>query len=658
MQGPIHPMVRHQVDVRNEAMLPTAWISSVPPPNTWVDGTWLTRGSQPAVRSGDEPVLVLLGEGSADARAELLEHASSGARVYALVGPIWGKDRSESQILQLPRVLIRRVPEVPVTSVSIGKDTRLWLGGGVVLRLDDHQAENIRLTFLRLFWHEAIEETWSGDSQFFWRVARERPFDIPEVPPSASVRWERPDAQLTFDAQDALIHITSGLPPKGTPRRLWFPASPDNHDRLAQFAQAGVEIVWEDRGLPDLFIAGRGGEALLSGTLGRLRLRFNADQATEIARLLEKEPAWQFHTNVRLGDAIHRTAAFWIPGESDAHELETEQFINVPEVQATSLQAMPDTMPASLSPARPLALSVRYQWTVIPPRVPSGAEEDAIVRNWRQLDKDWTHRVARVREALVSAEDKQGRIGRAFSRLVSALLGFEHTRGGLLVQVDELVKKLPSRSGLTGAPILLNELEKIEDATRKLNTDIEEAERKAREDEEREKQQAAWQARVDAANRDLPEQRMELENAESLRNSIAIEQITNKNNLKTAKKEFKKDLIARRQKLSDDLGRAVSEINRISGKISMLAQQADEVFEFKPPATTGFHRPQPGGRFVPPSSSARSSSTVPDDALPEVGSLRTKNGQRYLVIQTWEDLAAGELAASRLSAKLVAPEDT
>jgi hypothetical protein len=40
-----------------------------------------------------------------------------------------------------------------------------------------------------------------------------------------------------------------------------------------------------------------------------------------------------------------------------------------------------------------------------------------------------------------------------------------------------------------------------------------------------------------------------------------------------------------------------------------------------------------------------------------VGSLRSHKGQRYLVIQTWEQLAAGEQTASRLAAKLVAPEN-
>jgi hypothetical protein len=49
---------------------------------------------------------------------------------------------------------------------------------------------------------------------------------------------------------------------------------------------------------------------------------------------------------------------------------------------------------------------------------------------------------------------------------------------------------------------------------------------------------------------------------------------------------------------------------------------------------------------------------VPDEALPKVGSLRHHRGQRYLVIDILEHLDAGERDATRLSAKLVAPENT
>ena len=59
---------------------------------------------------------------------------------------------------------------------------------------------------------------------------------------------------------------------------------------------------------------------------------------------------------------------------------------------------------------------------------------------------------------------------------------------------------------------------------------------------------------------------------------------------------------------------------------------------------------------MPAAPSARPPSLIPEDALPEVGELRSHKGQRYLVIDTWEQLSEGERAAHRLNATLVAPE--
>ncbi|MCU0657354.1 MAG: hypothetical protein MUF64_19470 [Polyangiaceae bacterium] len=658
MQGPIQRTARHRIDPRGDARLPTAWVTEAAGHATWMDGAWLTRLPRRMAPASNAPVLVLLGSDSEEARAELLAHAGAGARVYALVGPGWGKDQADNQLLQAPRVLVRRLSEVPASAVQVGSEARLWIGGGFVLRLDPTQTEAFRQTFLRLFWHEATEEAWSGGRQFVWRPARERPFDVPEVPTSAPVRWEPPDARLTGDLRGALLHLSAGLPPDTAPRRLWFPAGPGHHERLAQLAQVGVEVQWTDRGLPDFLVNGGAGEVLLPGTRGRLRLRLSANQAPEVVRLLEAPPAWRFQANVRLGEPNHRTAKFWLPGEGTARGLEAEQAVEVPEVQAASLREVPTTAPASVPTAQPLALAVRYQWTVVPPRVPIGAEEDALVGRWRKLDEDWSSRLARVKTALVAADGDRGRIGHAFSRLVSAMLGFERTHDRLLAQVGILEKQRPSASGPAGAPALLAQLGELEDASRKLQADLDEAERKAREDEEREKQQVAWQSRVNAANRDLLDQRADLTTAES-RSTTITEQLRDiEESLKSADKEVGKDLTASQRKLSDDLLRANKEVTRLRGQITALEQQAAERFEFRPPPAPTGRSTQPGGRFVPSTSSARPVASVPDEALPEVGALRSHKGQRYLVIQTWDQVAAGEQTAARLNAKLVAPENT
>lgn len=656
MKGPIQHTVRHRVEMRSDARLPTAWTGGVTAPAMWTDGEWLTRTPRPAAPVGNAPVLVLLGDGSERARVDLLARVLADARVYALVGPGWGSDPADNQLLQIPRLLVRRLPEVPATSIHYETEACLWIGGGFILRLDPTQAEALRQTFLRLFWHEATEEAWSGGRQFVWRPARERPFDVPEVPVSASVRWEPPDARLTGAPRGALLHVSAGDPPDAAPRQLWFPAGPNHHEQLAKLTQAGVDVLWADRGLPDLLVNGGGGEVLLPGTRGRLRLRLSANQATDVGRLLGVPPVWRFQTSVRLGEANDHGAQFWLPGEAAARGLEAEQLVEVPEVLAASLREVPNTAPSSVPAAQPLSLAVRYRWTVLPPRAPAGAEEDALVGRWRNIDKDWTARIARVRGALVAAEVERGRIGSAFSRLVSAILGFERTHGGLLARVDALEARQLSVAGPSGAPALLAELNELEDAARRHQADLHEAERRAREDVERERQRAAWQSRVDSANVALPGRRAALTTAECRRGVIVDELRGIEESLKVGDKKTRKDAAANQRKLSDDLRRADREVARLRGEISSLEQQVAEPLEFRPPPASTGRPAQPAGRFVPSASSTRPGANVPAEALPEVGSLVCHKGQRYLVIQTWEQLAIGEQTAARLAAKLVAPE--
>lgn len=658
MKGPIRRIPRERVESREDTRLPTAWIGLDTPTTAPPGLVWLSRGPQHHDSASSEaPVLVMLGPEEAEALPHLLAHARTGARVYVLSGPTWGKAQVDAQIVHAPRVLIRRVPEVPTTAVLTASGSRVWLGGGWSLRLGHAQAEALRQTFLRLFWHEATEEAWSGGPQLAWRAAGDRPFDIPELLPAAAVRLCGADARLEGEVRGATVHLATGAPPEAAPARLCIPAGGNHHGRLATLARGGTEVTWLQRGLPDLILGSGSQEALLPGTRARLRIRLSPIQVTEVGRVLGTPAQWTFQTDVRLGDPSLRHASVWLSGEAEARRVEAEQVIEVADVAAPTLRATPDATPTTTPAAQPLALTARYRWTVVPPRLPAGTEEDALVGRWRKVDDDWSTRVARVREALEAAQGDRGRIGKAFSRLMSAMLGFERTHGGLLAQVATMETQLPSDVGPEAAPRLLARLAEIEDQTRKLQGDQEDAERKAREDEEREKQEKAWRARVDAALRDLPGRRASLAKAEAERQRIAEALAATAAAIKSADADGKKDLTARQQKLSDDFARATKEINRLSAEVSSLERQTEERFEFRPPATPAARPATPGGRFVPPSAAARPASVVPEDALPEVGALRSQKGQRYLVIQTWEELAKGEQAANRLSAKLVAPEN-
>lgn len=659
MHGPIRRLVRDRVERRDEVRLPSAWIGGEPIRGEVAALSWFQRDAEVAAGRPEpaSPVLVMLASDDSAALKDVESNGRLGERVYVIVPSGWGKGQVPSQILRCSRVLIRRVPEVPASGVHANGSARIWIGGQWRLRLELEQAEAFRQVFLRLFWHDATEETWTGGEQLTWRTADERPFDVPDLPSGAPVRLVAPDAFPRVDVQGAALHLASGAPPAATPRRLWFPPGPDHQDGLSRLVRSGTKVGWDDRMLPDLIIGENGAEALLPGTRSRLRIVLTSAQAADAARILEPPTRWRFGVDLRLGDLVPEGSVVWLPGETAARSIEPEQSIEVPDLPASTLRGVSDSSPPLLPPPQPLALSVRYRWTVVPPRLPAGAEDDPLVRQWHKVDEDWMSRLGRVRDALQAAKGERGRIRQAFSRLMSAMLGFERTHGELEAQVASMRERLPSAAGPAGAPEMLSRLAEIEEQSRKLRGDMEEAERKAREDQEREKQEAAWQSRVSAAIRDVPSLRGALSEAEARRPGITEELATIEKSLKSADKGARADLIARQRKVSDELDWANKEVSRLRGELAASEQRAAERFEFRPAGRPPTRVSQSGGRFVPASASTRSSADVPKEELPAVGALRRHRGQRYLVIQNWEDLTAGEQAANRLSAALVAPED-
>jgi hypothetical protein len=650
MKGPIRPVRRERRQDRADATLSTAWVGLAPVAHTWAGGKWLSNSPPSSFPRDDAPVLVMLGSDDA-ADATLNRCILDAARAYVLVGAEVDLDEPTD------RVLVRRVAEVPASALYSETESRIWIGGTHSLKLDSHQAAALRQTFLRLFWHEAKEEAWLEGGKLVWRPARERPFDVPEVGPSASIRWEAPDARLRLDVRGARAHLVDGQPPTVPPRRLWFRSGPSHHEHLAKLAQAGSELVWGEINLPDIAVTNDSGEMLLPGTQGRLRIQLTGAQAKEAGPLLDEQPSWTFRAAVRIGDPSLRQASFWLSGEDGARTIEEEQRLEIAPVSAASLRAVDATEPPSWPAPQPLALAALYRWTVLPPSAPTGAQEDPLVKRWRALDEDWTKRLTSARDALMSSDGERLRLGKAFARLVSAMLGFELSHKELLAQVTSLETQRPSKAGPEGAAQLLAELEKLEVAAKKHQGDLEEAERTAREQEEQDKQRAEWTASIERAKADVAAVREELAKAETREAELEEEAKELAVQLKAPNLDEKKDLDVKQKRNGDERKRHSEYLKKLRYDLKKLEDAAARPFVFSPskPEMKG-HQPQ-GKRFIPSAPAARPSANVPEDALPEVGSLRTHRGQRYLVIDVWEHLDAGEQAAARLSAKLVAPEN-
>jgi hypothetical protein len=665
MNGLIRDLPRERVERRDDVRLPAAWVEAPTNPGVRFTGHgWLAKGenSPPVAADRGAPLLVMLPTDGAAAWPELITHAVMGERAYVLVPPTWGTTPIDSRLLSAPKVLIRRVPEVPVAGIHRRSGARLWLGRSATstpwtLKLDAAQSEAFRQVFLRLFWHHATHEAWTGGKALTFRPAADRPFDVPELPDASPVRLVEASTRLDHGT-DAHVYLNAVPEKAARARRLWVPAGSDNHERQARQVREGVEIVWDDLDLPDLAVGPAGGTVLVAGDRARLRVALTPAQGGDATQVLQQPARWNFRVDLRVGDPTHRQARIWLAGQDAPATVDPEQELDAGLVPAPRLRGLADGMPAAWPSPHPLALTVRYRWMVAPPRLQSGSEEDALVGRWRKLDEEWATRVGRVRELLASADGRRGHVARAFSRLMGAMMGFERTHGGLLGQLAALEAQRPSVAGPVGCASLLPRLAELEDQVSKLQGDIDEAERRAREEQEREEQHTAWEARVESAKRELGERRTAVAEIEAKRRDLSGELSTIEEDLKEADKEARKDLTARQRRLSDDLSRANKDLKRLRGEAEDLDQRVTEPFEFRPSQPGPAAPSKPGGRFVPAASGARRTPLAPEEALPVVGALRQRKGERYLVIQNWEELAAGEQAAEQLAATLVAPEDT
>lgn len=667
MSGPIRRLARERTDDRSNTKLPTAWFGTDRAVTRLEGGTsFLPDAATPAPSPvGTGPVLIMLAGDHASATQALLRAVENGSRVYVLAPPGWGEGKADPGLASRKgaTVLVRRLPEVPVSGIVAAGAAHLWFGstrGGPApwrLQLDSEQAESFRQVFLRLFWHNATDEAWTGTGALVFRAAGERPFDVPELPRNAPVRLVAATTALDAERRGVVANLNVSEPPAMGPTRIWLRPSGTNHARLARLHREGAEIVGGRLDLPDVVADDRSGSVLLAGDRARIWIDLHAGQVADLRRALSAEPSWRFGVDVRVGD--HAAAAdgrFWLDGAAAAAPLEPEQHLKVGDVHAASVKATADTQPSTWPAPQPLALRARFSWTVLPPSLPTGTDEDALVGRWAKLDDDFASRIGKVREELARAEGSRSRVESAFKRLMSAMLGFERTQGAIARELAELDRARPSAAGPAGAPGLLQRLTSLEEQARKLQGDLDETERKAREDDEREKQEREWKGRVEGARRDLSVRKATLAEREGRRPDLAGELASVDAEIKSADEKRRKDLLARQKKLSDDLAAVNRDVQRLKGEVAELEKAILETFVFKPPMTPGPKAAGTGARFVPGGGAPRAPDAVPGEALPEVGLLRAQKGQRYLVIDRWEDLFAGEQAASRLNARLVAPE--
>lgn len=646
----LRSVTRARVVSREDSVLRAAWIRSSQAPTEAPVSEGVHRGPAPTVvPCGEGAVLVCLGPAPSDALAALMTHARAGARVYALVDG--SSPTIDPRLLAGTRVLLRRVPELQHSSVQTPFAARLWIGSGWSIPLDDAQRAGLRRLFLRAFWHDASEEAVLQGDTLAWGPPGARPEEIPEFDGAQALSRLAPGATVSWGPSSTHLYLRAGTVPTSAPPTLFIAPDGAQHDALARLTRAGVSVRWTAQDLPDLALHPDGGELLLRGARRDLRVRLNRAQRDILAKVLDAPCAWRFACNVRIGDVSLRDASLWLPGESAARPLDPEVTLRLGDVRGNSLDDYHLAEPAHLPEPPPRALSVRYEWTARPPSAPKSASEDPLCGRWRTLDARWVARRAALaarHEALVSPRERLAQL----PAQDGAVLGFARVHAAL----GERLRALPgtlSDSGPSSAHAAIAALAGLESECDAQAASLAKAEHAARVAQARQVQEKAWRERRERARSALGVRRRELED-------VTARVATLRDALTASPRDgelSEADRDARRRRDTDALQRAEGDARRLREEVQGLARESEVEFSFEPPPLVAPGSASRGAAFVPTPQKAAEALEVPDEALPEVGALRTHKGRRYLVIEERAMLDQARAVAVRLRAELVAPED-
>lgn len=667
--GAIKDLDVKRPESRSEEVLPTCWvrISGSRPALAGSDALVPVR-SCPSVLPrprADEAVLVLLGPRCPEVvRAFIQDAANADCRVYVLAQHSELDEASASALVGRAgaRVLIRRVPALAASGILVdrGRACGLFLAASPQappewwLPLSEEQGNAAFRYALHEFWHRATDEGWLEGSKVRFGEVRDRPFDVPLPPKHAPVR---PSSELSKGARSGWYSPHGVLPTGKPPMRVLVCPSGDDHGALAKLARAGSDVAWSDVGLPAAALDEQSGRVVPGAESQLLRIELDPEQAAAVRHLIDeavRAPEWQFLTDTRLADI---NGAVLLPGAQEAAPVLDDHPERCGSVRAESLRAMPNTEPSSFPAVPPLARGVRWAWTVQPPRAPKAAKTDPLATAWKKLDDDVQARLGRAHEQLSELEQRTGALGRAFDALAGALLGFGRTRKSLLRKAEELAGRTPSAIGPSAATQMLDEIQQVEKQLGELVGNVDQAEHTAKMEKERAEQLAAFEESKRRAERDMAQHQTELQEVRQAQQAAEAglgELAGDSHGLS------KKDRRARQKKLRNDSERAERRASRLEQLIAEAQSVLDGEFHFRPSAApTGQKKSGKGGRgarFVP---TARPNpvTTAPEEALPSVGELLSRDGQRYLVITRWEQLDEGEVEAERLGAMLVAPAE-
>jgi len=656
--GRIGPVALERIVDRGSTVIPTGWIRSRTRGVTPRSGP-LLRSSPPL--GGYAPILVMLASKCPDELAgRIVEHARAGRRIYILAHGEWGADELAKELASMRQALVyvRRADGPPASALLCADVERaVWYADGRWgMEPDQSQAECLRLAFLRLFWHHALDEGWNeGKGSFTFRAPRERPFDIPSLPPSAEVRLlepSHPDATISSLKYPRVVVEPSGLIPDHVRELLVIPPSGENHESLREACLRQVQIGWIDVGLPPSAWTDDGAFVLLGEAAWRLRVRLNQTQASALRAKIPTDFEWNFQREVKL--SALPGCDVWLAGRSTHSVPAPQQHLPEHDVPCLGLREALAASPRSWTEPDPLSLSARHTWRNIPPSLPAGGQVDPLAEAWRNADRQWESAISRVERELDGARSRIEGIGNRLAKFLGgSLLGLGSERDRLSATLADLKVVVPSKAESGAVAELVGRLDKVSLEVTDLAGGVAKSEREGDEAGQREE----WEMRRAESKEKLVAKKAELTAREAEAGAVeaALKELA-----EIAEGSRDNDWNSKNLRLSDERKRLAKSIESTTAELKSLDHQLAEPFvppAPKPAPSQGGKGGKGGAAFVPKAPEpAGTALRFPSESLPRVGSLHLHGKTRYLAIETWEELVTGEAEAARLKATLVAKE--
>ncbi|MBK8259427.1 MAG: hypothetical protein IPK82_43075 [Polyangiaceae bacterium] len=680
MKGPIGKVHRSRVEPRGNVPI-CGWVHeqagapALPVVKRVIPTSQITgRNVLSLVSPKDEaPTLLMLGTNPPAALLDTLaEQSGTTRRVYVLMSSDldlggWADDPKNRQAFRLrgSNVLFHQAPEVPANAMLVGRGERgvLWLGRQGkeqwVLPLNNEQAQSLFEIFLHWFWSRSTHRAFSPAPLKFEKVPPQ-PFDTAN-PTNGPIQVLAPNVSLSSNGAHTLC-LPHSLDSLSAARLILVGPSGHEHSTLKQLSSSGCLAVSNDAELPPFCLTSNGGHVSAFSSQIVLQVRLDDGQSQEFSALAHtaaQKACWRFHPASPLGELQHKEV--WLAGAKAPELPAPEVDLPIAPAAVDTLKAAEDAEPLTWPKAPALALSVKYQWTILPPRAPQKTSDDKLVIQWQALDQQAKERLDLVAKSLDFTEKHASNVLKLLSTLVAPFLGYERSRTEQKKKLEGLKKSPPSSLGPTQAVQFFRELRALEREATALDKQQRDEEHKELERLREEDERTQWQVEKND-NSEL------LERKKTERTQLAAEETKLKSQLEKAAADLKaapdgpekKDLYATTKKAEDDLKELKKKLQALDAEIRQLDEKVHKPFQFTPAkqqsTASPHHSKEKGPLFVPPKDAA-ATEVIPGEALPAVGTLKLEGKQRFLIIKQWEDLPTGEAEATRLHARLVAPPE-